>query len=43
MPLGEVGNRASRVGGRAPGGQVGLVSEDGNKAGTHTGALGPGL
>lgn len=43
MPLGEVGNRESRAEGRAPGGQVGLVSEDGNRVGTHSGALGPGL
>lgn len=39
MPLGEVGNRALRVEGRAPGGQAGLVSEDGNRAKhTHGGA-----
>ena len=36
---GEVGNRALRVEGRAPGGQAGLVSEDGNRAKhTHGGA-----
>lgn len=42
MPLGEVGNRALRVEGRAPGGQAGLVSEMATGQSTRMGALGPG-